>query len=387
MKIEESDDGWHNTAYFTVHIETLSPVASEVEIEYDDCGAQKWSTSAAAGEQWHEHTFAGNLLYVKAAGYRIKVSIEDKDNNTLEYEKSFDGLFSGALRFLEDIWNHIVGAFHEAMKAVQAAANALITGFKEIVLGVIEKLLNGIKGEALNVIKGILEGLERDPKSASEIILGNDVMKGAIAAMIGLTAVDYAITATGIGGLILTAISVGLYAMLKTGAIKVPGFNFGLEGAKEHLGDWMMSVINGVTGGVSESGVRGFRGEGPSVENVVMSLVPTFLNVLEAIALRPGDDTFLLGLGVGLNFVIFTLSLYGDAVYNWAQNVEDKINITERLMALSAFAAVLSVIGIGLSLFTRKFLPAGIGVVSILMSLKSIKDLSDKLKMLKEGYK
>jgi hypothetical protein len=62
-------------------------------------------------------------------------------------------------------------------------------------------------------------------------------------------------------------------------------------------------------------------------------------------------------------------------------------NITERLMALSAFAAVLSVIGIGLSMFTGKKLPAGIGAVSLGLGLYNIWEYYAKLKVLESEKK
>ncbi len=112
-----------------------------------------------------EHTFSGDKFHVKTMGYSIRVNVKDRDNNWIEWHKDFDGIFSGALHFLEDIWNGIVGAIQAAAKAVEDAVNYIVKWVTELlkkafeaVINAITSVFNGIATQIANVIRGMLSG-------------------------------------------------------------------------------------------------------------------------------------------------------------------------------------------------------------------------------------
>ena len=154
VKIEEDDgDWWKNTVYYTFKIKIISPVEiSDFKMIYKDSSTHIYiEENITAGEKWVTHTFSGDLVYVKTMGYKIKVKATDINNNTVEFQKEFDGLFSGVLHFLEDIWNGIVGFFEEAAKAVAKAVNFIVEW-------IVNLLKEGFEG-MIDAIKGMMDGL------------------------------------------------------------------------------------------------------------------------------------------------------------------------------------------------------------------------------------
>jgi hypothetical protein len=81
--------------------------------------------------EWITAVYTIDTTTVAAVGYSVSVKVWDECENTVEWSKKVDGLFTGVFDTLSAIWNAIVGALQKAWEAVQNAVNVIVEWIKE----------------------------------------------------------------------------------------------------------------------------------------------------------------------------------------------------------------------------------------------------------------
>ncbi|MEW5936513.1 MAG: hypothetical protein AB1665_01660, partial [Candidatus Thermoplasmatota archaeon] len=148
----------HAWTEIDVYVTDVAPYTIKIGVT----DRNSYLTFTGAGNQYNEkHHAVIDLDYWDDIlwDYTVNVTIKDKSDNKAFFEKKINGPFGGALDFLKDIWNAIVGAFMAAWEAVLSAVNWIFDYVWEIVNYTINTLFAPIIQAINNWIESFINRL------------------------------------------------------------------------------------------------------------------------------------------------------------------------------------------------------------------------------------
>ena len=290
-------------------------------------------------------------------GFKLKLFAKDVAGNRMSFTKEIKGpvgqWIDTLAKIWSEIWNVLVKVGKEIAKAVEFIVHWQVEQFMDMFNTALDTA-KSVMYEFISTVIWDIYGLYEGNVSMREFvadIMSSKVFMVMLGFMVGLTILNYAILATGIGGAILTAISAALLVASGITMIGI-GISFVLNPSDNVLKGWVESILNYVTGHNSTSNKQlkatayhlyANESDEELFEEVSLFVLPLFW-MISALA---AENIILVSFAVGLDLCVLLLGpMYHTEMEKYHFDKNQTINITRGLIATVVGGIIVAEIGI-----------------------------------------